>query len=158
MKNPLLQYRNLEEALQAVGGPVKLLRSSLIGPYQFPVAAPEYTNWRDEQRAWKQGVALLNQSFHMTDLYLRGPDALKILRKVGLTKMTTFPVNRGKQLIAASPDGYLIGDGIVFHLEQDYFRVVGPPVISDWTQFHAETGGYDVEIDRDETVSMRPGD
>src|SRR3546814_5653225 len=79
-------------------------------------------------------------------------DALKILRKVGLTKMTTFPVNRGKQLIAASPDGYLIGDGIVFHLEQDYFRVVGPPVISDWTQFHAETGGYDVEIDRDETV------
>ncbi|MBJ7437794.1 MAG: aminomethyltransferase family protein [Sphingopyxis sp.] len=158
MKSPLFKYRNLEEVLQAVGGPVKLLRSSQLGPYQFPVAAPEYTNWRDEQRAWKEGVALLNQSFHMTDLYLKGPDALKVLQKVGLTKMATFPVNRGKQLIAASPDGYLIGDGIVFHLEQDHFRVVGPPVISDWTQYHAETGGYDVEIDRDETVSLRPGE
>lgn len=158
MKSPLFKYRNLEEVLQAVGGPVKLLRSSQIGPYQFPVAAPEYTNWRDEQRAWKEGVALLNQSFHMTDLYLKGPDALKVLQKVGLTKMATFPVNRGKQLIAASPDGYLIGDGIVFHLEQDHFRVVGPPVISDWTQFHAETGGYDVKLDRDETVSLRPGE
>src|SRR3546814_12275175 len=71
--------------------------------------------------------------------------------------MTTFPVNRGKQLIAASPDGYLIGDGIVFHLEQDYFRVVGPPVIGDWTQYHAETSGYDIEIDRDETVTFREG-
>jgi len=158
MENALFKYRNLEDILQSVGGPVKLLRSSQIGPYMFPVNAPEHTNWRDEQRAWKEGVALLNLSYHMTDLYLRGPDALKVLQKVGLTKMVTFPVNRGKQLIAASPDGFLIGDGIVFHLEQDYFRIVGPPVISDWTQYHAETGGYDVEIDRDETVSFRPGD
>ena len=158
MKNPLLQYRNLEEVLEAVGGPVKLLRGSQIGPYSFPVNAPEHTNWRDEQRAWKEGVALLNLSYHMTDLYLRGPDALEILRKIGLTKMQTFAPNRGKQLIAASPDGYLIGDGIVFHLEQDYFRIVGPPVISDWAEFHATTGGYRVEIDRDETVTFRPGD
>lgn len=158
MKSPLLRYKNLEEALQGVGGPVNLLRGSQTGPYVFPVAAPEYTNWRDEQRAWKNGVALLNLSYHMTDLYLRGPDALKVLQKVGLTKMTTFPVNRGKQLIASSPDGYLIGDGIVFHLEQDYFRVVGPPVIVDWTQYHAETSGYDIEIDRDETVAFRPGE
>jgi vanillate/3-O-methylgallate O-demethylase len=158
MKNPLLQYRNLEEILKAVGGPVKLLRGSRIGPYAFPVNAPEHTNWRDEQRAWKEGVALLNLSYHMTDLYLRGPDALEVLRKIGLTKMQTFPPNRGKQLIAASPDGYLIGDGIVFHLEQDYFRIVGPPVISDWAEFHATTGGYKVELDRDETVTFRPGD
>jgi vanillate/3-O-methylgallate O-demethylase len=158
MNSSLFKYRNLEEILKAIGGPVKLLRSSQIGPYMFPVNAPEHTNWRDEQRAWKEGVALLNLSFHMTDLYLRGPDALKVLQKVGLTKMATFPVNRGKQLIAASPDGHLIGDGIVFHLEQDYFRVVGPPVISDWTEFHAKTGGYDVELDRDETVSFRPGE
>jgi vanillate/3-O-methylgallate O-demethylase len=158
MKSPLLKYKNLEGALQAVGGPVKLLRGSQTGPYVFPVVAPEYTNWRDEQRAWKEGVALLNLSYHMTDLYLRGPDALKVLQKVGLTKMVTFPPNRGKQLIAASPDGYLIGDGIVFHLEQDYFRVVGPPVICDWTQYHAETSGYDIEIDRDETVTFRQGD
>jgi len=61
-------------------------------------------------------------------------------------------------VIAASHDGYLLGDGIVFHLEQDYFRIVGPPVISDWVEFHARTGNFDVEVDRDETVTFRPGD
>ncbi len=158
MKNPLMQYANLEEILKAVGGPVKLLRGSRLGPYVFPVNAPEHTNWRDEQRAWKEGVALLNLSYHMTDLYLRGKDALEILRRVALTKLQSFPPNRGKQLIAASHDGYLLGDGIVFHLEQDYFRIVGPPVISDWVEFHARTGNFDVEVDRDETVTFRPGD
>ena len=158
MNSPLLKYKNLEEVLAAVGGPVKLLRGSQIGPYVFPVVHPEYTNWRDEQRAWKEDVALLNLSYHMTDLYLKGPGAIEVLRKVGLTKMATFPVNRGKQLIAASHDGYMIGDGIVFHLDENLFRVVGPPVISDWTEFHARTGGYDVEVDRDETVTFRPGD
>jgi len=77
MKNPLMPYANLEEVLKSVGGPVKLLRGSRLGPYVFPVNAPEHTNWRDEQRAWKEGVALLNLSYHMTDLYLRGKDAAR---------------------------------------------------------------------------------
>ena len=155
--NPYAKYKNLEQVLTAVGGPVKLLRSSPIGPYVFPVVPPEFTNWREEQRAWKEACALLNLSYHMTDLYIKGPDCKALLSKVGLTKLGAFPVNRGKQLIASSHDGYMIGDGICFHLEEDLYRVVGPPVISDWVQFHAETGGFNVEVDRDETVAFRPG-
>jgi vanillate/3-O-methylgallate O-demethylase len=70
--------RSLEEVLQAAGNPVQLLRNSQIGPYAFPVVRSEFTNWRDEQRAWKETCALFDQSHHMTDLYIDGPDALKL--------------------------------------------------------------------------------
>jgi vanillate/3-O-methylgallate O-demethylase len=158
MDQALLKYKNLEEILQAVGGPIKLLRSSSLGPYVFPVVAPEYSNWRAEQQAWKHDCALLNLSYHMTDLYLKGPDVMPLLTKVGLNKFGTFPVNRGKQIIAASHDGFMIGDGICFHTSDDVYRVVGPPMISDWVQFNAESGKYNVQIERDETVTFRGGE
>jgi vanillate/3-O-methylgallate O-demethylase len=68
--------QSLEAAIQRAGGPVNLLRNSSVRAHTFPVA-PEFTNWRSEQRAWREGCALLDQSHHMTDLYLRGPDALR---------------------------------------------------------------------------------
>jgi vanillate/3-O-methylgallate O-demethylase len=158
MNHPLSKFNNLDEILASVDGPVNLLRGSSIGPYVFPVVPPEFTNWRDEQRAWKSGSALLELSYHMTDLYLKGPDVMALLTKVGLNKFGTFPINRGKQIIAASHDGYMIGDGICFHTSDDVYRVVGPPMISDWVQFNAETGGYKVEVERDETITFRGGE
>src|SRR6266403_5157254 len=157
MEHRLMKLKNLEEILNAAGGAVSLLRSSSTGPYTFPVVPPEFTNWRDEQRAWKSTCALLDMSYHMTDLYLKGPDVMALLSKVGCNKFGSFPVNRGKQIIAASHDGYLIGDGICFHTSDDVYRVVGPPMISDWVQFHAETGGFDVKIETDEALSVRSG-
>jgi vanillate/3-O-methylgallate O-demethylase len=158
MNHPLLKYKNLEEILGVVGGPVALLRSSSIGPYVFPVIPPEFTNWRVEQRAWKNSVALLNLSYHMTSLYLKGPDVLRLLKRVGCNKFGSFPVNRGKQMVLSTQDGYLITDGICFHTSDDVYRVTGSPVVSDWVQFNAETGGYDVDVERDETIAFRGGE
>ena len=70
--------QNLEQLLQTVNSPVELLRNSQIGPYAFPVVRYEFTNWRDEQRSWRQTCALFDQSHHMTDLYVEGPDALRL--------------------------------------------------------------------------------
>src|SRR5882724_12654685 len=158
MSAELFKYKNLDEVLKARGGPVKLLRSSTLGPYVFPGVPPEYTNWRAEQQAWKNSAALLNLSYHMRDLYLTGPDVLRLLSKVGLNKFGDFPKNRGKQIIAASHDGYLIGDGICFHTSDDVYRITGAPVISDWVQFNVETGKYNVDVERDETVAFRGGE
>ena len=74
-----MSYRNLEEALHRSSSPVDMLRNSQIGPYAFPVVPHEFTNWRDEQRSWRETCALFDQSHHMTDLYVEGPDALKLL-------------------------------------------------------------------------------
>lgn len=71
-----MSAESLEAAIRRAGSPVTLLRNSPVRPHTFPVA-PEFTNWRSEQRAWRTTCALLDQSHHLTDLYLSGPDALK---------------------------------------------------------------------------------
>ena len=47
------KLKNLEDLLQAAGSAVKLLRNSRTGPYVYPVVQSEFSNWRDEQRAWQ---------------------------------------------------------------------------------------------------------
>lgn len=149
---------NLEEMLSSAGGAINLLRNSQIGPYAFPGVPAEYTNWRDEQRAWQNTVALLNLSYHQTDLYVRGPDALKLFSSIGINKFDKFPVDRAKQLVVCGHDGYMISDGILFHLEQDLYRCAGAPIFSNWIQYNAESGGFDISLERDETCGLRPGD
>lgn len=65
-------FESLEAAIERVGSPVELLRNAPARPHTFPVA-PEFTNWRSEQKAWRESCALLDQSHHMTDLFIKGP-------------------------------------------------------------------------------------
>ncbi len=74
-----MSHRNLEELLRASGGAVELARNSQIGPYVYPKVPAEFSNWRDEQMAWAETCALFDQSHHMTELYVRGPDTIKLL-------------------------------------------------------------------------------
>ena len=74
-----MAYKNLEEAIQASGNIVKMMRNSQIGAYVYPVVAPEFTNWRDEQRAWAETCVLFDQTHHMVNLFVEGPDAVKLL-------------------------------------------------------------------------------
>jgi vanillate/3-O-methylgallate O-demethylase len=149
--------RSLEDVLQTAGSPVRLLRDSQIGPYAFPVVAPEFTNWRDEQRAWRETCALFDQSHHMADLYLEGPDALKLLSGLGVNSFQRFKVNQAKQFIACNHDGHVIGDAILFYLDEDRLSLVGRPPALNWVQYHAETGGYAVRAERDERSAVNRG-
>ena len=51
------------------------LRNSQIGMYVYPVVTPEFTNWRTEQAAWRHSAVLFDQSHHMDELTVEGPDA-----------------------------------------------------------------------------------
>ena len=98
-----MSFQNLEAALQAAGNPVELLRNSQIGPYAFPVVRHEFTNWRDEQRSWRETCALFDQSHHMSDLYIEGPDALKLLSDLGVNSFKNFKVNQAKAVRGVQP-------------------------------------------------------
>ena len=152
-----MSHQTLEDRLQAAGNPVKLLRESQTGPYIYPVVPPEYSNWRDEQRAWRETCILFNQSFHMTDMYVEGPDAPAVLERLGVNSFKNFGPNKAKQYVPCNDDGYVIGDVILFHLEQNRFNLVGRPSVHNWVQYHCETGGYDVRLERDERTVARPG-
>jgi glycine cleavage system aminomethyltransferase T len=147
----------LQEAIDRVGSPVELLRNSPARPTVFPVT-PEFTNWRSEQHSWRTGCALLDQSHHMTDLFVRGPGAGNLLRSLAVNSSANFPVDRAKQFVAVNHQGHLIGDAILAHLDTDSYNLVGHPMVIDWVQFHAETGGHDVEVERDGNSIVRSGD
>ncbi len=148
---------SVSEAIARVGSPVELLRNAQSRPTIFPVT-PEFTNWRSEQLAWRNSVALLDQSHHMTDLFISGPDALRLLSDTGVNSFADFPVDRAKQFVAVNHEGYLIGDAILFHLDEDSFDLVGWFMVLDWVQYIGETGDYDVTFERDANSLMRePG-
>jgi vanillate/3-O-methylgallate O-demethylase len=150
-------YQSLEEALHTVGNPVDLLRNSQIGPYAFPVVPSEFTNWRDEQASWRTSCALFDQSHHMTDLYIDGPDALKVLSDLGVNSFATFKVNQAKQFVACNHDGYVIGDAILFYLEPERLSLVGRPSAINWVQYHIESGKYKAKAERDERSAVNKG-
>jgi len=152
-----MSFQSLEEILQASASPVELLRNSQIGPYAFPVVRYEFTNWRDEQRSWRETCALFDQSHHMTDLYVEGPDALKVLSNLGVNSFKNFKVNQAKQFVACNHDGYVIGDAILFYLDENRFNLVGRPPAENWVQYNVETGGYDARVERDERSAANQG-
>jgi vanillate/3-O-methylgallate O-demethylase len=152
-----MAYQNLEEALQRVGSPVELLRNSQIGPYAFPVVPVEFTNWRDEQRSWRETCALFDQSHHMTDLYIEGRDALKVLSDLAVNSFKNFKVNQAKQFVACNHDGYVIGDAILFYFDENKLSLVGRPSAINWVQYNLETGGYAASALRDERSAVNQG-
>jgi vanillate/3-O-methylgallate O-demethylase len=146
----------LEDLLQSAGSPVELARNSQIGPYVYPTVPSEFSNWRDEQRAWRETCALFDQSHHMTDLSIEGRDAIGLLSALGVNSFESFQVRKAKQFVACNPDGFVIGDGILFFLDENKLRLVGRPSAHNWVQYHAETDGYDVELRRDERTAVNP--
>jgi vanillate/3-O-methylgallate O-demethylase len=133
-----------------------MLRNSQIGAYVYPVVPGEFSNWRDEQRAWRETAVLFDQSHHMVNLFIEGPDSLKLLSNLAINSFAKFPVNRAKQFVPCSYDGYVIGDGILFHLEQNKLVFVGRAPSASWIEFHARTGGYDVKTEKDDRSPSNP--
>ncbi|MEX2126622.1 MAG: aminomethyl transferase family protein [Xanthobacteraceae bacterium] len=113
------------------------------------VVKPEFTTWRDEQRSWRETVALHDQTWHMHSLNVRGRDALRVFERLAVNSFKTFTPGAAKQFLACSPEGYVIGDGILYFLDVDNMLLVGNPATTDWAQYNAERGGYDVKVELD---------
>ena len=152
-----MSSQNLEQLLRTVKSPVDMLRNSQIGPYAFPVVRHEFTNWRDEQRSWRHSCALFDQSHHMTDLYVEGPDVLPLLSRLGVNSFKGFKVNQAKQFIACNDEGYVIGDAILFYLDENRLSLVGRPPVANWVEYHVQTGGMNVKAERDERSAVNQG-
>ena len=151
-----MSSQSLEELLQRVGNPVDLVRNSQIGPYVYPSVPSEFSNWRDEQHAWRETCCLFDQSYHMTDMYIKGPDAIRLLSDTGVNSFATFEVDKAKQFVACNANGYVIGDAILFYLDKDLLNLVGRPSAHNWVQYHCETGGYNASVERDERAAVNP--
>ena len=152
-----MAYKNLEEAIQASGGNiVKMMRNSQIGAYVYPVVAPEFTNWRDEQRAWARPACCSIRPTTWSNLFVEGPDALKLLSHLATNSFKNFTVDKAKQFAPCNYNGQVIGDGILFYLERTRWSssaAIRPRTGSSTTP---QAGKYNVKVEYDDRSPSRP--
>ena len=85
-----------------------------------------------------------------------GPDALQAARRTwASTASRASRSTRPSSSCPCTPDGYVIGDVILFYLDEDSFNLVGRAPVLNWVTFHAETGGYDVKVELDQRSALR---
>ncbi len=142
--------QSVESLLKTAGNTVHTLRNSRVGAYVYPVVPTEYSNWRDEQRAWREAAVLFDQSHHMAEITVKGPDAIRLINYLTINSFANFTPNKAKQMVSCSYDGYVIGDGILFYLEQDELLFVGRVPTVNWIHFHCATGDWKVDFVRDD--------
>jgi glycine cleavage system aminomethyltransferase T len=147
--------QSLEQLLATAPSPVEMLRNAQAGPNVYPGVPAEFSNWRDEQRAWQETCVLYNQTYHMAELMVEGPDALKLLTHLGVNSFATFAPGKAKQFVPVTPEGYVIGDVILFGLDDARYNLVGRAPVLNWVTYHAQTGDYDVEVTFDQRTALR---
>jgi vanillate/3-O-methylgallate O-demethylase len=150
-----MSAKSLQDVLDNGGNTVEILRNSQLGAYIYPVVPAEFTNWRREVIAWRETAVLFDQSHHMANLWVSGPEALKLLSDTGINSFAKFPVNSAKQFVPVGPEGGVIGDGILFRLAEEEFVFVGRAPVANWLTFKGSTG-YNVEIRKDDRSPSRP--
>lgn len=159
----MTEPRSLQTLIDATPDLVNYFYNETIAPHYrartgltAAFIPPEFTNWRDEQRGWRDTAVLWDQSHHMPELYLKGPDALRLLQRVVVNSVANFTPDRAKQLVACTPRGHVIGDCIGYCLAPDSFLLISGMPILNWVQYQAELGGYDVSIERDDPTPYNP--
>lgn len=149
----------LQDAIDRAGNPIELMRNQARRPFShgFGFVPSEFTNWRDEALAWHESCALMDQSHHMVDLFVDGPDTIRLLEHLGVNSFATFGNNKAKQFVAVNKDGYYIGDCVLVGLSDTSADLVGRRTALDWIEYHALTGDWDVTVERDPQSVERGG-
>ncbi|MFE4216248.1 aminomethyl transferase family protein [Streptomyces sp. NPDC056844] len=148
---------SLQDGIDRAGSPIGLLWQPNAEPWTPEVVEREYAGWRVEQAAWHDGVALLNLSHHMYDMWIEGPDATRLLAEYGANNFEKFAVGQAKQYVPVTRHGKIVTDGILARKGPESYLLSGVPASQHWVQFHAERAGYDVEFRTDPSSAFRPG-
>jgi len=147
---------SLSDAIAQHKNPVEMLRNSKIGMYVYPVVAPEFQNWRNEQVAWRETAVLFDQTHHMDEVIVEGPDATAFLSQHGINSFKNFDLNRAKHFVPVTPNGHVIGDHICFREREDKYVLVGRAPTSNWLMFAAAWGKWNVRLRYDPRSPSRP--
>lgn len=164
MKGDPIMAESLQDVVDKNPDLVEYFRNDTAAPHFLradvqqtaKLIPPAFTNWRDEQYASFESVALLHQSHHMPELFIEGPDAHALISATAVNSVENFTLDRAKHIIAVTPQGHIVGDCIGYRLAESKFELVSGAPILNWIEFQAKHGGYDVEVTRDEASNRNP--
>lgn len=145
----------LQDGIDKAGSPMALLWKPNPPTQTVPVVQPEFTTWQHEQSAWEDGVILYDLCHHMNDLFIEGPDAMKLLKAVSANDYEKFAIGQAKQFVPVTQNGDIITDGILMRDGEESFVLSGVPASQSWVRYHAERGGYDVAYRADPDSANR---
>ncbi|WP_017973077.1 aminomethyltransferase family protein [Actinopolyspora halophila] len=148
---------SLQDGIDQAGSPLNLLWKPNAAPWLPEVVESEYAGWRAEQRAWHEGVAFLELSHHMSDTFLRGPDATRLLMDVSANELRDCAIGQAKQFVPVTPAGHIVSDGILLREDERSYTLSGPPTAHNWVKYHAEKDDYDVTFSTDPSSAFRGG-
>jgi len=135
---------SLQDGIDKAGSPIKLLWKPNPPLQTVPVVQPEFEGWAREQHAYEDGVILYDLCHHMNDLFIDGPDAMKLLQAVSANDYEKFAIGQAKQFVPVTKNGDIITDGILMRMGEGSFILSGVPASQTWVRYHADRGGYDV--------------
>jgi len=152
------EFVSLEQGIEQAGSPVRLLWKPGAPAWKPPVVADEYAGWAEEQEAWRTTVTLADLSYHMSDAFIEGPDATRLLGETSANNLARFEIGQAKQFVPVANDGNLITDGILTRTGERSYVLSGVEAAQHWVDYHAKAGRYDVAIEIDPTRDFTPGD
>jgi glycine cleavage system aminomethyltransferase T len=82
---------------------------------------------------------------------------MRLLSDLAVNSFATFGPGKAKQIVCCNPEGYVIGDAILFGLGANKVNISGRPSVPNWVAYNAETGGYNVTVTRDERSVQNGG-
>jgi vanillate/3-O-methylgallate O-demethylase len=155
------RLKSLQDLIESVPNIVEHLFNDAVAPHARPNSSRtpvplEFSNWCDEQRAWRETAVLFDQSHHMPELFLGGRDARRLLVRVGINSLANLAPGRAKQLVGCNPRGQLIGDCVLHDLGGEMFELISSMPLLNWVHFLAESEAYDVTIERDNNTADNP--
>ena len=155
---PQPRKQSLAELIGSVSNLVDYFYNDTVSPHSrtrpgFSPVPAEYSNWRDEQRAWREAAVLFDQTHHMPELFLKGKDALRLLSDFGINSFANFEPGRAKQYVVCNHNGQVIGESVLHYLRDGSFELISGMHLHNWLQYNAEVGGYDVSIMREGPTS-----
>ena len=141
-------------------GEAPFARTVLTTPLHLSVAAESRTNlwtqWNghttpavltdpgDEYRALRGAAALADIS-PLVKYRIAGRDALACLERLVTRGLATLEINRALHVVFCEGNGFVLGDGLLFRLAEDEFRLVTEETHLAWLLDSAE--GFRVRIE-----------
>jgi aminomethyltransferase len=113
--------------------------------YEMPI---RYTGDTQEHLAVRERVGLFDVS-HMGEFLVRGPKALDLIQALTSNDVSKVPVGKAQYNCLPNPEGGIIDDLIVYHLEPELYLVVvnAANIAKDWAWFAGQNAALGIHAE-----------
>ncbi len=147
---------SLSERMKEFANPVAMLRKSKIGMYVYPVVAPEFTNWRDEQRAWRDRRGAVRPVAPHGRADRRRPAGRSRVPRPSRHQLVRQLRPEPRQALRARSRRPAMSSATTSSSAsgEDKFILVGRAPTSNWLMFCAAWGKWNVRIRHDPAFAL----